>query len=300
MNITFILGITLFISICFILYVLYSLRSIQKQITHLSHENTNNVVKSPSQNPFIVELVQSVNHLLIKSKKSEVSIKEKNQQIDQALNNIAHDLRTPLTVALGYCQYLKENPSLDQTEYQEILESIDKNLDLVYQRLEMLLDYNRINESTIKLLPEYFNLSELLTETLLTAYPSFTTKQFKVSLNIEPLIFVILDRNQTLRIIQNIIGNILEHGCKTAEFKLECSTKHQCILSVKNEMTKPIKSVERLTERFYTEDFSRQKEASGLGLHIIKHLTEMQSGKLNLNVTDTLFEITLTFPMRSL
>lgn len=290
---TIILAILLLIALTYLFFFQHALRYIEKQLRFIGNSETNKELRTESKNPTLIRIVQAINKILANNKENRQKLIRENQQIDQAINNISHDLRTPLSVAVGYTQYLEaEKP--DEKEQAKLLKSINSNLAVVEERLEQLLDYNRLNEDRIKTEAEYFDLSAVLKETLLNMYDSFSRRQFAIQLDIEEKVFVIQDKEQTARIIQNILGNILAHGEKFAEISLKKDAENkQAVLTFKNGLGKPIRYPERLTERFYTEDFSRQKENSGLGLYIVKRLVELMAGSLEIKAEKDIFSITL-------
>lgn len=284
----------------YLLYLLHALKSIRQELKFLSETTTNKELHTFSRNPLLVQIVKLINCILVKNKTSRQQLIAENQQIDQAINNISHDLRTPLAVATGYTQYLMEEKT-DPAEQTKTLESIRSNLAVVETRLEQLLDYNRLNEQRIHPQPEVFDLSELLKETILNMYDSFTSRGFEVSLDIAPNISVVQDKDQTARIIQNLLGNILIHGSRFASISLnDTSDNKKAILIMSNGLTQPIQFPERLTERFYTEDLSRQKETSGLGLYIVKRLLELQADSLKIQTSAQEFSIQIKYDLPSI
>ncbi len=115
------------------------------------------------------------------------------RQLDTAINNISHDLRTPLTVASGYTQYILEN-NLDKNKQNDLLSNTLTNLKSVEEKLEDLLEYNRLNEDRTVLNLEKINLSRVLQEKALSMYESFVSKNIELKLDIEPNVFGIYDK----------------------------------------------------------------------------------------------------------
>ena len=86
-----------------------------------------------------LHLYQQINHLFQEVEQSRLIMKREKQTLDMAISNIAHDIRTPLTIASGYTQQLlkTENPE------SESLKKTSHHLNQVSKRLEALLDYRR-------------------------------------------------------------------------------------------------------------------------------------------------------------
>ena len=216
---------------------------------------------------------------------------QENQQLEQAIQNISHDLRTPLTVASGYTQLLQADTTLTPQQLQ-LLDKVSSNLEKVENHLEQLLTYQRLKDNQLALTLEEFDLSRLLEEELLQLYPSFEAQQLPLTVTIQPNIMIISDKKSWQRIFQNVLGNLLEHGSETGAIRLN-QQGERIVFQQENQLKAPIQHPEKLTHRFYTEDLSRHKQQAGLGLYIIAALTNALDGKLQLDTTEETFRLTL-------
>ena len=278
----------IFVSI-YLFIILNELKNVSAQINKICNQETNLEIVLNSRNPIIVRLAREINLIIAKQKKSRLDMQIATRQLDTAINNISHDLRTPLTVASGYTQYILEN-NLNKNEQNTLLSNTLTNLKSVEEKLEDLLEYNKLNEDRIVLNLEKINLSRVLQEKALSMYESFVSKNIELKLDIEPNLFGIYDKKCIDRIFQNVLGNILCHGKDEGEIRLYLSDK-KIIFESKNKIAKSIKYPEKLADRFYTEDLSRQDKNAGLGLYIVKELVQRQSGTLDINTSDDIFNI---------
>ena len=80
------------------------------------------------------------------------------------------------------------------------------------------------------------------------------------------------------------------HGRKAASISLKKEGEH-CIFTVKNIVQQPIQYLDKLTNRFYSENLSSSEESSGLGLYITQQLVEILGGDLTMKVEDDWFEL---------
>ncbi|MFR2594772.1 MAG: sensor histidine kinase [Butyribacter sp.] len=97
------------------------------------------------------------------------------------------------------------------------------------------------------------------------------------------------------RILQNIIKNVLEHGEKKVEICLN-SIKNEIRLTIQNEVTKPDEiDISRIFERFYKAEVARSKTSTGLGMAIAKEMTEDMGGKIEAELNDNIFKVSLFF-----
>lgn len=134
-----------------------------------------------------------------------------------AISNIAHDIRTPLTIASGYTQQLlKEN----NQESQQLVKIAD-SLGMVSKRLEALMEYRRLMEGAIRPTFVKTDLSQLVTQQLFAYYDAFQKAQIDLDLDLTEGLTLITDPDILERIAQNMISNVLKHGQKAASISLK-------------------------------------------------------------------------------
>ncbi|GAW99624.1 sensor histidine kinase [Secundilactobacillus mixtipabuli] len=279
----------------YFLLIMMDLRTLITQLKFINQHTTNQQLKVKTRNPVVVTLTQQINHMIAKQQATHQRSVQTQQQLDLAIHNISHDLRTPLTVASGYSQLLLTNENLAETEHQQV-SKLNQNLQTLSKHLNLLLLYNRLLENRITITPKPSNLSKLLTQTCLNYYDALQQKQIMTDLKIEPNITWQLDEEATTRILQNILGNILDHGYQKATVELK-HIDQGVQLTATNQLMTPIKNFDRLLDRFYTEDLSHREQNAGLGLYIIAELVRMQGGQVSLNTKDLQFQIQVTFKL---
>lgn len=269
------------------------LRTITNQLHFINYHTTNQQIRVHSRHHEIVALTQEIDTLLNRHQAVlSQSIQSKNQ-LDLAIHNISHDLRTPLTVASGYAQLLKTNSSLSDDVHQQVFK-LDHNLALLTKHLDLLLLYNRLIENRITITPTPVNVSARLQEACLNVYDALQQRDLALNLDIQPQLTWSLDEEAMTRIFQNILGNILDHASKKATITLK-QIDDTLVLTATNQLATPIKDANRLIDRFYTEDLSHQKQNAGLGLYIISELTQLQHGTVSVTTHDLEFKLELQF-----
>lgn len=279
----------LILVLIYLFIILNELKNVSTQLNKICNQETNKEVVLKSRNPIIIRLVKEINLIIRKQKKSYLDMKVTTRQLDTAIGNISHDLRTPLTVASGYSQYLLEN-NLNEDEQKALLLKVLGNLKNVEEKVEDLLEYNRLNENKTNFNLEKINVSRLLQEKALNMYESFMAKNIEIKLDIQPNVLGVYDKKSIDRIFQNVLGNILCHGVAKGDIKLY-KDNNKIIFKASNKINKTIKQPEKLVERFYTEDLSRQDKNAGLGLYIVKELVQKQSGQIYMHTSKDMFYI---------
>ncbi|MBP5260817.1 MAG: HAMP domain-containing histidine kinase, partial [Clostridiales bacterium] len=185
--------------------------------------------------------------------------------LKDSVASISHDLRTPLTVIIGHLQLMdKDNFTPDQKE----------RIDTVYNkalRMKELVDafyeYSLINTSNIRIEPEKINLNNLLTGLISDLAPSMEEKNITPDIQIpNHSVYITTDRNMLDRIIQNLITNAVRYSAGNIGIKLE-DEGEDIRLTVTNPVAKDADiDPNRIFERFYTGDSSRNNGGTGLGL----------------------------------
>lgn len=274
-------------------FLLYDLKKYHQQLARISEIETNQEIHLQTRVSALKAIALLNNQILRKNKQQHYQILQENQQLEQAIQNISHDLRTPLTVASGYTQLLQADTTLNPQQLQ-LLEKVSSNLEKVENHLEQLLTYQRLKDNQLALTLEEFNLSRLLEEELIQLYPSFEENHLSLTVAIQPNIMIISDKKSWQRIFQNVLGNLLEHGSETGTIRLN-QQGDRIVFQQENQLKAPIQHPEKLTHRFYTEDLSRHKQQAGLGLYIISALIAALDGKIQLDTTEETFRLTLSW-----
>ena len=228
----------------------------------------------------ILRLHNQIENLFQEVEQNQLIMKHEKRTLDMAISNIAHDIRTPLTIASGYTQQLIKHPG----NSQETLSKIAHHQDLVSKRLEALLEYRHLMEGAVKPKLEELDLSPFITKKTLAYYDVFQSSQIVLDFNVEPGLKTATDEDLLDRIIQNLLGNVLKHGKEKARLSLK-KEENRLVLEIDNLVKKPIKNIDNLSNRFYSENMSDTEESSGLGLYITEELVHLLGADMKL-VTD--------------
>ena len=226
----------------------------------------------------ILRLHNQIENLFQEVEQNRLIMKREKHTLDMAISNIAHDIRTPLTIASGYTQQLIKHPD----NSPETLNKIAHHLDLVSKRLEALLEYRHLMEGAVKPKLEELDLSTFITKKTLTYYDVFQSSQIVLDFNVEPGLKTTTDEDLLDRIIQNLLGNVLKHGKEKARLSLK-KEENRLVLEIDNLVKKPIKNIDNLSNRFYSENMSDTEESSGLGLYITEELVHLLGANMKLS-----------------
>ncbi len=277
----------LFLSIMLVRYHL-TIRSLTSQIRDKRRTGSQVRLTLRDQSPSLVALIDEVEQLFQEIDKMSFVTQQEKKTLDMAISNIAHDIRTPLTIASGYTQQLLKDADKDQMDQQ--LQKIADNLGMVSRRLEALMEYRRLMEGAIRPSLQRVDLSQLVTQQLFAYYDAFQQAGIDLDVALSENLLLETDSDIFDRIVQNMLSNVLKHGRETASISLK-KEGQKVIFQVKNKVQKPILHLDKLTNRFYSENLSSSEESSGLGLYITQQLVEILGGDLTIQAEGDWFEL---------
>ena len=279
--------IILFLLVFLVRYHL-TIRSLTQQIGDKRRTGSQIRLTLRDQAPSLVALTDEVEQLFQEIDKMSFVTQQEKKTLDMAISNIAHDIRTPLTIASGYTQQLLKDADKEQMDQQ--LQKIADNLSMVSRRLESLMEYRRLMEGAIRPKLERVDLSQLVTQQLFAYYDAFQRAGIDLDVDLSENLLLETDSDIFDRIIQNMLSNVLKHGREAASISLK-KEGQKVIFRVKNKVQKPILHLDKLTNRFYSENLSSSEESSGLGLYITQQLVEILGGDLTIQAEDDWFEL---------
>lgn len=268
----------MFISLLGILLLRYHLavRNLAAQIREKRKTSSEIRLAPQNHSQTIVELANEVEKLFQEVEQTRFIARQEKKTLDMAISNIAHDIRTPLTIASGYTQQL-----IKGKEENEQLLKIATNLSVVSNRLEALMEYRRLMEGAVRPQFRQIDISKLIAKQMLPFYDAFQKQGIELQVNLQEGLVIKSDPEILERIVQNMLSNVLKHGKETAQLSL-IRKDAAILLSVKNIVRQPIQHLEKLTNRFYSENLSNMEESSGLGLYITQQLVDILGGDLTM------------------
>lgn len=233
-------------------------------------------------------LCRILNRLQRLHQQRQMQYERAEKQLKQNITALAHDIRTPLTGAAGYVQLAQECGEPERRAYY--LQVASGRLGELGDMLEELFLYTKLTSREFE--PDMHSLQvlPLLGDCLVGMYRQFEEKGVSPQVDFEEEGFCIQADEECLRrIFHNLIQNALLHGSGGVVIRQRGGT-----LVFENavpETGRP--DPEHIFERFYKADQARRKGSSGLGLFIVKELTERMGGSVRANMTDDRLQIIL-------
>ncbi len=224
------------------------------------------------------KVVERTKELKKEKEQVELLLEQKNRFINQ----LSHDLRTPLTPMLTLLPV-----SIKHTKNKEVkfdLEMILRNARYLNSLIINTLDLARLQANAIKIVNGPVNISELIKD--LVRANKTTYKQYNVNAvnNAKENIFVYADELRTREIIENLVMNSLKFMPRrgTLTFNASYKSKKEVLISVSDTGIGIEKEIlKKIFEEFYKADESRHNlMGTGLGLSICQKLVEKMNGRI--------------------
>ncbi|MDR2546638.1 MAG: HAMP domain-containing histidine kinase [Lachnospiraceae bacterium] len=256
------------------------IRQINKDLEFIKSEDTNSKLTTQAFAKDVCELCCNINEILDERRSIVIECEKTNNEFKRAITNISHDMRTPLTSAIGYTKLLQqlltdENKSpTKQAEYIDIIEHRLQSLSLL---MDNLFEYAQVIEGKERFETQNINVANILRDTLSEFFYEFEKKGFKVETNIpdEP-INRLCDPAALKRVLANLLKNAATHGHKYIRVGLD-----DYGIEIANKADLREVDVEKIFERFYTADLSRSGKNTGLGLAIARELMTRTGGAIS-------------------
>jgi len=211
---------------------------------------------------------------------------ETNRQLNERnmlYANIVHDLKTPMTLILGFSQALKEGRITD-ADKEDIVETIYNKTKKANELLDLLFQYTKLSTDEYQMHLEKMDICRLVRESVAMNYEVFDEKQMKIEIDIPdyPIIREV-DHLEFSRAINNLLVNAYQHnknGCRILVRIIETGPKIKIAVADGGEAIDQ-ELATRIFEPFICADESRNsKDGSGLGLAIAEKIVEKHHGKL--------------------
>lgn len=241
--------------------------------------DTNTLIDIPSRDKDMRFLADSINKQLTVLRKEHLQYYQGNTELKNAVTNISHDLRTPLTAIAGNLYMIKKTE--DIAEIREYIASIEDRTEAMKLLTEELFRYSVIVSEENETAKEDVYVNQILQESISSFYPVLSQNNITPKIDITDVSII---RKGSKTDLARIFSNLLNNAVKYSDGDLEI------VLSSKGEITFSNEAkgltqvqVEQLFDRFYTVESARN--STGLGLSIARTLVERMGGSITADYT---------------
>lgn len=252
---------------------------------------TNALIDIASRDRCMRRLAESINEELRMFQNERHRFMQGDRELKEAVTNISHDLRTPLTAMCGYLDLLDSEDTSE--EVSRYLAVIRDRSEVLKQRMEELFCYAVVTTPSYELQYEEVVLNHALEECISDFYELIRSRGIIPEIQMpEQRIIRYLDRKAVLRIFENVISNAIKYS--DGDLAVTLNEEGEIVFANHASGLDEVQ-VGRLFDRFYTvEDASC---STGLGLSIARTLAEQMGGSMGAEYRDGKVRIRIWLPL---
>lgn len=284
-----ILAVVVIIQVCKIRSLQQSAREIAQAFAERLNTDTNTLIDISCRDKHMLSLADSINQQLKLLRKQRQQYLTGDRELKEAVTNISHDLRTPLTAVCGYLDLLaREEKSENVKRY---LAAIGNRVEALKQLTEELFRYSIILTVEEELQLEPVNLNGAVEESVASFYGALTERGVTPEISMpETSVIRMLNKQALSRVFSNILNNAIKYsnGDLTIALKETGEITFSNAASQLDEV-----QIGKLFDRFFTVEAARS--STGLGLSIAKTLVERMNGTISARWKDGKLSVCVCF-----
>ena len=267
-----------------------SARQLREGMAQQLERETNTLLSVSSGDQEMRALADALNGQLAQLRAERQRYQHGDLELKEAITNISHDLRTPLTAIVGYLALLEGEEKSEAVE--RYLSQISNRTQVLHQLSEELFAYALLTAPQ-PLHPQRVDLRGLVEEALLSYCGAMEQRGMEPTIQLpEGRVERNLDPTAAGRVLSNIISNALKYSA--GDFAVTMTPDGVITFANSAPDLNPV-LVQRLFDRFFTVETARH--STGLGLSIAKLLTQQMEGTLEAKYQEGQLVITLSFPV---
>ncbi|WP_375004664.1 sensor histidine kinase [Bacillus velezensis] len=264
------------------------IKYIRNKLRKVVNEETGERLLLNTEDKYIKSLLIQINRLLDHNQKIKGNCNSIELSMRKMLSNISHDLKTPLTVILGYIEMINNDKSLTSEKVMSLLKTVNLKTVEVLALINRFFELVKLESGDKKLNSSRIDICEVSRKIILDYYEILISKEFEVVIDIpDDSIFVSGDEEAIERVLNNLITNAIQYGSDGKMVGLKIRITDNDVFVEISDKGKGINEMhkDRVFERMYTLEDSRNTnyQGSGLGLTITKRLVEQMEGSISLN-----------------
>lgn len=251
--------------------------------------DTNTLIDISSHDKYMRELANTINIQFRKLRADRHRFQQGDMELKNAVSNISHDLRTPLTAICGYLDLLEQEEK--STTVERYIEVIRNRTEILKQLIEELFRYSVIITTEDDITKEAVEINRVLEESIAAFYVALNERKIIPSIKMpESKVICYLDGSALARVFSNLLNNAIKYS--DGDLDIILSETGEIIFSNTASGLNEVQ-VGKLFDRFYTVEAARK--STGLGLAIAKTLVEQMNGTISAKYENNRLSICILF-----
>ena len=251
--------------------------------------DTNTLIDISSHDKYMRELANTINIQFRKLRADRHRFQQGDMELKNAVSNISHDLRTPLTAICGYLDLLEQEEK--STTVERYIEVIRNRTEILKQLIEELFRYSVIITTEDDITKEAVEINRVLEESIAAFYVTLNERKIIPSIKMpESKVICYLDGSALARVFSNLLNNAIKYS--DGDLDIILSETGEVIFTNTASGLNEVQ-VGKLFDRFYTVEAARK--STGLGLAIAKTLVEQMNGTISAKYENNRLSICILF-----
>lgn len=279
--IVFLAGLVLYQQIVFRSGIQTKIRKINVKLKEITDMDSDEGIMVFTGNKELMELAAQINRLLENHLKVKAEYRRSKIASKKMLSNVSHDIKTPMTVVLGYLEIMRING----TGTDEMLRKTEEKANGVMELINQFFTLAKIESGDMDIELSRIDICEICRENILDFYEILTNNDFQVEVRVpEASVYVQGNKNALRRILFNLISNVIRYGTDGKYFGLYLRSDERSVYIDIIDKGKGIDKLfaDNVFERLFTMEDSRSRsiQGNGLGLTIAKDLALQLGGDI--------------------
>ena len=267
-----------------------SLREVSRELAEKLRTDTNTLISLSSGDRAVRALAAQMNIHLQALRRERLRLQKGDAELKNAITNVSHDLRTPLTAICGYLELLEKEEHSEKA--RRYLAVIRERSQAMRDLTEELFRYSMAAAAAEEMTRQPVSVKDVLEQSLAGFYGSLTEKGISPEIRLPngPVV-----RNLDPAALRRIFDNLLNNALKYSDGDLRVSLTEAGEAVFSNAAGKlDCVQTQRLFDRFYTVETA--SGSTGLGLSIAHMLVEKMGGEIGAEYVSGRLRIFVRFP----
>lgn len=259
------------------------LNEISRKLKEITDTDSDERILVFTENRELMELAAQINRLLEKHLKVKADYRRSEIASKKMLSNISHDIKTPMTVILGYLEIMQ----IKRTNINEMLMKTEQKAKNVMELINQFFTLAKLESGDMDIELTKVDAGEVCRESILDFYEILMNNNFQVDIEVpEPPVYIQGNKDALQRILFNLISNVIRYGADGGYLGMTLRIDEKTAYIDVTDKGKGIDKIfaESVFERLFTMEDSRNRniQGNGLGLTIAKNLALQLGGEISL------------------
>ncbi|MDE7319015.1 MAG: sensor histidine kinase, partial [Lachnospiraceae bacterium] len=282
--IVFLIGVILYQQFVFRTGIQTKLRNISEKLKEISDTGSDERIMVFTENRELMELAAQINRLLENHLKIKADYRRSEIASKKMLSNISHDMKTPMTVVLGYLEIMQ----ISGGGTDEMLRKTEQKAKSVMELINQFFTLAKLESGDMDIELSRIDVCRICRESILDFYEILTARHFEVDIDIpETSVHVQGNEEALQRILCNLISNVIRYGHEGNYLGIALRTDEKAVYLDVTDKGKGIDPsfADSIFDRLFTMEDSRNRsiQGNGLGLTIAKNLALQLGGTITLD-----------------